>query len=563
MTKWLDMKRAAIYIRKSREDRDKASHRLTVQREQLPAYARGQGWSAEIYDDGHASAARGKVDQLVERARLEQDIRASRIDIVLVIELSRISRDDSLMDYVHWLDLCASHKVKLGTPAQIMDPADPDQWTLLLMSGGFSGREMKVLQRRMAEGRKQALRAGKWLGGTPPAPYVYRDGALQVDHDQLAHIQRLWALAETHSARAIAGELSMPEIAVRRAISDDRLLLYQALRHDPETGETISCDWPAVMDADQADRIRAARRTRKTNGNARQAAAMLSNLDALLVCGYCGRTVKTQRNSRTRLDGTRLNYYYCSGGSECPKSRGLQQQILDGKVAGNLLGTLDNIQALKEYWLSSRTGDNGTDQLVDLEKEELTHRAQKSRLVDAIAEGIISPADAKAKSAEIDIALSAIALRRQSLTAKQKNAPDLDALEIVRDHFDHMTETEKRKAISAAIEQIRIFATYALINYRFPRDAAGNATARIHLPEPYDTPTKRGQSTPAAKAALEAAQKHGPEILDLRKTLELQQIADHLNNNQVPPPPNCQTWGAQNVSRLITRYKTFLATKRK
>lgn len=34
---------AAIYIRKSREDKDKHAHRLTVQREQLPAHALAQG----------------------------------------------------------------------------------------------------------------------------------------------------------------------------------------------------------------------------------------------------------------------------------------------------------------------------------------------------------------------------------------------------------------------------------------------------------------------------------------------------------------------------------------
>lgn len=84
----------AIYLRKSRKDKDKHAHRLIVQREQLPAYAIAQGWQPVIYDDGHASAARGKADDLKERARLEGDIRAGKINIILTIELSRLSRDD-------------------------------------------------------------------------------------------------------------------------------------------------------------------------------------------------------------------------------------------------------------------------------------------------------------------------------------------------------------------------------------------------------------------------------------------------------------------------------------
>src|SRR6185369_4013272 len=101
------MATCAIYIRKSREEKDKPSQRLTVQREQLPAYAALQGWQSLIYDDGHASAAQGKPESLKERARLETDIRAGKINIILCIELSRLSRDDTMQDYIAWLTLCS------------------------------------------------------------------------------------------------------------------------------------------------------------------------------------------------------------------------------------------------------------------------------------------------------------------------------------------------------------------------------------------------------------------------------------------------------------------------
>ncbi len=250
--------KAAIYIRKSREDKDKPSHRLTVQREQLPAYAESRGWQFEIYDDGHASASRGKVDELKERARMERDIRAGKVHIILCIELSRLSRDESMQDYTAWLALCSEFGVKLATPSRTLDPVQHSDWMLLLMEGGFSSVEMKVLQARMREGRLQAQREGKWLGGTPPSPYKYdrNQGGLIVDTLQLSQMKHIWELAETRSAKAIARELMMPEIAVRRAICDDRLMIFQSLRHDPETGVIIQCDWEPVMNAEQADRIR-------------------------------------------------------------------------------------------------------------------------------------------------------------------------------------------------------------------------------------------------------------------------------------------------------------------
>ena len=94
--------KCAIYIRKSREQDNSPSYRLTVQRNQLPKFAQERDWISEVYDDGHASAARGKVEHLPERSRLEEDIKKGKVDIILVIELSRLSRDDTMQDYIAW-----------------------------------------------------------------------------------------------------------------------------------------------------------------------------------------------------------------------------------------------------------------------------------------------------------------------------------------------------------------------------------------------------------------------------------------------------------------------------
>ncbi|MFH1131408.1 MAG: recombinase family protein, partial [Pseudomonadota bacterium] len=115
--------RCGIYVRKSRKDRDKESHRLEVQREKLPAYATSQGWQLSVFDDGYASG----VDQanLPHLQNLINRIRTREIDIVLCIELSRLSRDDTAVQYLQFIDVCRSNGVKLATPGQILDPRDP------------------------------------------------------------------------------------------------------------------------------------------------------------------------------------------------------------------------------------------------------------------------------------------------------------------------------------------------------------------------------------------------------------------------------------------------------
>jgi len=476
---------AAIYIRKSREDASKLAHRLTAQREQLPAHARAQGWQPEIYDDGHASAAKGKTEGLTQRARLEADIRQGKVHVILCIELSRLSRDDSMQDYVAWLYLCSEHNVKLATPSRILDPGQPSDWMLLLMEGGFSSVEMKIMQRRMAEGRLEATRAGRYLGGNPAPPYVYdkQISGLVVDETMNQKMQTLFQMALTCTIREMAFKLDMPVISVRRAISEDRLLFYQALRHDPVTNEIIKGEWPAILDAEQAYKILQARSLRPAGGPRRAAAGLLSNLNGLMVCGYCGINTRGLVNSYKRRDGTRLSYYACQAkdlGRTCIGARMIPQMIIDERVVINLIGTLERLDDLKQYWINSQSGDT-IDQLETLERRDTHLKSQKKRLVTAVTEGVISFADAKEKRLEIEAGINQVATEIRAL---QMIAPEpvWDELTLSAEEFAALDFADQRDVITMAIKSIRIFATYLQIEYRFPRDSSGNTTARVHLP---------------------------------------------------------------------------------
>jgi len=474
------MTRCAIYIRKSRKDKDKPSHRLTVQREQLPVYAAAQGWQITLYDDGHASAARGKADQLPQRKSLEADIRAGRVDIILTIELSRLSRDDTNQDFAAWLALCKDHRVKLATPGQIIDPGQTDQWLLSSISGAFSAAEMQMIQRRMKEGRQEAKLAGKFAGGVCPPPYRYdkAQGRPVVDPEQLPRMQRLWSLAETNGCSAIAAELGMPLISVRRAIQEERLHFYQAIRISDE-GHTIPCDWQPVMDAQQADRIRQ-RRAERTRGYSRKRyGGLLSNLEAILLCGYCNRTARSWTDPRRGK-----SWYGCkakSAKNHCTPSKMIQQPRLDAAVTTNLLHTLSDPQALAIAWQQHQATDDHSGELSQIEAQLHTIKTKITRLVDAITEGIITTADAKAARANLEAQQTEAEKRRSALLASA--LPDINWHElcVTKTEFEHMDTDGQRELIAATIQSIKLYNTYAIITYRFPRDTSGTTTSRIHL----------------------------------------------------------------------------------
>jgi len=357
---------------------------------------------------------------------------------------------------------------------------------LLLMEGGFSSVEMRVLKERMKEGHDQAFREGRFLGGVPPPPYVYdpREKKPVLDQKKLTSMHRLWELAETKSAHAIAEELSMPEIAVRRAISDDRLLWYQALRVDPSTGEHITCEWEPCMTAEQAARIRTGRRVRNKGADRRTYAALFSNL-RLLFCGYCGNTVKTWQNSRVKKDGTRNDYYGCrtkNVKNKCPKARLVPQSLLHDKLLMNLFNTLSNLEEIKGNWLLEQEGGNVTGELEALARKEAKERDKKKRLVSAISEGVIDFADAKGQMAAINTSIEQLEAERRQLTLQRDTPLDWEALDLSREDFDQLLPDDQRQFLQVAIQRVTIFENYALISYPFPRNADGDREARVNFP---------------------------------------------------------------------------------
>ena len=115
----MNRKRCAIYTRKSSEEGlEQEFNSLAAQREACEAYIRSQqheGWllARNRYDDGGLSGGN------LERPALQQliaDIRAGRIDIVVVYKVDRLTR--SLADFARLVELFDAEAVSLVSVTQ-------------------------------------------------------------------------------------------------------------------------------------------------------------------------------------------------------------------------------------------------------------------------------------------------------------------------------------------------------------------------------------------------------------------------------------------------------------
>lgn len=299
-------------------------------------------------------------------------------------------------------------------------------------------------------------------------------------------MQTIWHMAETMSARAIAAEVGKPEIFVSRSLSDKRLLFYQALQPDLQTGEMINCDWPAVMTAEQAKLIKAARRIRRTSkqGTKRQFSALLSNLQ-LVFCGYCGRTVKTWTNTRKRADGTCVNYYGCQTKDtrlKCERARLVAQNVLDFAITTNVFNTLSDLAGLAHYWDAHQERMNTGEELQRTGEEIKKLQEKKKRLISAITNGVMELSDAKEAMDEIKNRIETLEQQRHDIAANIMAPPDWDSIDLTRDEFSQLDMIHQREFLQLVIDKVDLFNMHALITYKFPRKPDGTHTAKINLP---------------------------------------------------------------------------------
>ena len=144
-------RRCAIYTRKSSEEGlEQEFNSLAAQREACEAYIRSQqheGWllARNRYDDGGFSG--GNLERPAAQ-RLLTDIRAGRIDIVVVYKVDRLTR--SLAGFAKLVELFDEHRVSFVSVTQAFNTTTSmgrPTLNILLSSALFEG---EVIERRCA-----------------------------------------------------------------------------------------------------------------------------------------------------------------------------------------------------------------------------------------------------------------------------------------------------------------------------------------------------------------------------------------------------------------------------
>ena len=176
-------RRAYVYVRQSTPIQVVENRESTERQYQLQARAVALGWSptrVEIIDEdqgrsGSTAAHRTGFQRLVS------DIGLGRVGVVLMLEASRLARNNS--DWYRLIEICGVTATLIADEGAVYNPRDPNDRLLLGVKGTLSEAELFTLRTRLYEGRWNKARKGRLVFPLPTGYVHGSEGQWELDPD--------------------------------------------------------------------------------------------------------------------------------------------------------------------------------------------------------------------------------------------------------------------------------------------------------------------------------------------------------------------------------------------
>ncbi len=185
--------RCAIYTRVSTEHGlDQEFNSLDAQYDAASAYIKSQahaGWTLirSRYDDGGYSG--GSTDR-PDLQKLLDDIRARKIDVIVVYKVDRLTR--SLADFAKLVELFDDHGVSFVSVTQQFNTTTSMGRLTLNVLLSFAQFEREVTSERIRDKIAASKRKGLWVGGNLPLGYEMKDGKIAIVEEEAELVRSIF-----------------------------------------------------------------------------------------------------------------------------------------------------------------------------------------------------------------------------------------------------------------------------------------------------------------------------------------------------------------------------------
>jgi site-specific DNA recombinase len=185
--------RCAIYTRVSTEQGlEQDFNSLDAQYDASQAYIRSQAHAGWIllrakYDDGGYSG--GNTERPALR-RLLGDVRAGKIDVIVVYKVDRLTR--SLADFAKLVELFDQHNVSFVSVTQQFNTTTSMGRLTLNVLLSFAQFEREVTAERIRDKISASKRKGLWVGGMAPLGYDTKDRKITVNEAEAERVRTIF-----------------------------------------------------------------------------------------------------------------------------------------------------------------------------------------------------------------------------------------------------------------------------------------------------------------------------------------------------------------------------------
>ena len=226
-------KRCAVYCRVSSDERlDQSFNSIDAQRESGLSFVmsqRAEGWTPvqDTYEDPGYSGGNMERPGL---KRLMADIKAGRIDMVVVYKIDRLSR--SLADFAKMVEVFDKHQVSFSSVTQQINSATSTGRLMLNMLLSFAQFEREVTGERIRDRIAASKRKGMWMGGCVPLGYRVENRLLLIDPEEAETVNWIFdTYASTGSTTQMVQQMKEQNLLTKTGRHFYKQSLYKILQN--------------------------------------------------------------------------------------------------------------------------------------------------------------------------------------------------------------------------------------------------------------------------------------------------------------------------------------------
>jgi DNA invertase Pin-like site-specific DNA recombinase len=435
------MTRAAIYARVS-DDRTEEGRSVREQEVEARAVCEREGWAiTEVYTDNDRSASRFARKNRPEWGRLLRDLDSGDLDLVMLWEPSRGSRD--LGDWIGFLDRCRNRGILIHVVSHrhTYDMAVSRDWKTLAEDGVSSAHESNQTSDRVRRDKADMARNGMPDGQVTfgyQRLYAIRKNKRvvdeqQPDRDTAPIVREVFArVMRGDPISTIAADLGMTRNRVRRIATNKA---YIGIRH--YNGEDHRATWPALVTEDQfyaAQRVLSDPIRRTTRPG--RAKHLLSYLATCAVCGE-GLSVRNMRGKPL---------YVCRHGTHV----GIRAEWADRYVTAVVIERLSQPDIFEAVIANDDTA------VLEARGEAERLRARLREAVDMAANGELSMASLGRLEAQLIPQIEAAERRATTAATPPVLRELLDPVGTIRDRWDALSVAARKDILRCLLTAIRI-----------------------------------------------------------------------------------------------------------